>query len=186
MSIVFKRWYAEILEMVRNALLLLARQIVRKSLVRPNGSALGSTPDLLAQFSEVSLDGGLPDPEGYPITYGYISSWYPLAPVSFGFSNFMDWTGVREIKMLVTITRASTVDGAHIQYEMYDIPNGFLDIVDSLPSVPLDEVGAHVTDWMSIPWPSSDRAIEGYWAVYNPAATEAPNFAVGLCQLWGR
>jgi hypothetical protein len=220
------RTYNEIREMVETSLLQTktARDIVRKGMVRaPETSAAAwgaHSMDPWGQYAQV--DSGTNSQYGSVIDY--------LAQPAFEFprdperlhsppfilsldpgriTRFADWRFVDEVRALVTVTDQGVANSTLDVYIVRDTlwPQGSgANIVEvpfesARPSVPLDEVGLHITDWCPIDWPEgasyaggvdSSGAVVGpfrpaqlHWIVNNPSESTG-TAGIGLCQLQGR
>lgn len=223
----FSRTHREIRQMIRASLLqtTMARAIFRKGLGLIGGQPSTIPVDLSGQYAHVDILEGGYSPFGSFVTYGAeIPPWEPAtdpkgAPTRYQLTDFLfpdgtqrashkgDWRGIHEVRLLATVTSAGPLNSA-LYLELWidtdpDIsgPDPFdpaeIPFSGGSPTIALDEVGLHVTDWHRIDW-GEYRPLDPYeldlfddpapWPaqiymrVSNPDSSTG-SVGIGLCQI---
>lgn len=161
---------------------LMSRAIFRKGLGLITGQPSSIPVDVWGQYAHIdALLGGGYSELGSVVTYGAeIPPWDPEtrpkgAPTRYLLTDFMfpdgtqrashkgDWRGVDDVRLLATVTNAGPSDSS-LYLEMWidsepliaGVEDAFVPVEISFeggaPTVPLDEVGLHVSEWHRIEW----------------------------------
>jgi hypothetical protein len=182
-----RRTYKAIREMIRQSLLEThtARDIVRKSMISPAESSSGvdnvlNGVDLFQQYAFIDRSGANHSQYGAVLSYNTT-----FGPQTFPESSspqmlrFWDFKDINHLKLLVTVTK---VAGANVTLELrlqQDIGNpgpSSISFSGGNPSVPLDSLGLHITDWHEIQF--LPESLEGRPAQCRPFFV-APSASVG-------
>jgi hypothetical protein len=178
-----------------------ARDIARKAGIRltPSSAVSASAAAvLLGQFNDV---GAGPYEGIYLAEEQFLFPGFAVAPGADYIEDWMvpytDGRGLTEARLIANVPTAGDVtdsrlnvivdDGAWNAANMPSIsPGSFV----TAPSIPLDEAGFHVSDWMPFDgevgfagYVSGERQAPFSWHVTNPGAVAGGSFYVGLCQL---
>jgi hypothetical protein len=177
--------YSALLRLFKNELkhTPLAREMAIAAGIRIGGGvAVEVTPKLYGTFAP----GSLADSE-----FGYIGE-YPASLTEFNFpsgagdescARLGDMRLLGKARMLANVTSAGNEDSTLL----FSVDDGeeVRGFVDEAPSVPLDVVGLHVSEWRTFAWDATElgeRKVRTHWIVSNPSGA-AGSFSVGLCQV---
>lgn len=182
-----------------------ARSIVRKSTLRPGSASasgvVGVLPtDLLMEYAKVDIHTPGFAQYGSVVSYGEVSQGF--RPSDPEFNRFWDFADITSMRFLVTVTKVAA-PGTQMQVRV--IQNVGPDPISPAtlpetsfaggnPTVPLDELGVHVSEWKQPEWldvsrPFDNFRLESYgrpgqvfWWLVNPSG-EAGDVGLGVCQV---
>ena len=172
----------------------LARGIARKGLIPVpfGGESTGAPTDPWGTYAKVDELGS-----GTHSQYGSVLEYESEESFEFeGMARYADHLGVDEVMILANVTEVGNAGSSLYLTIDYDADSGAgIDVepvpfTSASPTVPLDEVGLHLSSWERIDWPvdslvDEERPAIIRWWIDNPSEGGG-SVGLGLCQLFVR